>query len=136
MIRACLLVLILCQCQAVLAADYAVVVSRQSPLAELDAGKLKDVFLKKRNFGGGTRLIPVNLLGEDPVRMQFEAAVLHMERDEINRYWISSHFQGVTPPATQASLISIKRFVEKVEGAIGYLPLEMVGADLKVIHEF
>lgn len=120
-------------CQA---ADYAVVVSSQSSIGTLDEHKVRDIFLKKRNFDGGKRLVPVNLLGEASVRRTFESHILDMDRNAINRYWISNHFQGVSPPATQASLASVKKFVERVDGAIGYLPLDMVDASLKVVYEF
>ncbi len=136
MLRAILLMVLLVQCQLVLAEKYAVVVSRNVQLDRLDENKVKDIFLKKRNFGGAIRLIPVNLLGDEPVRREFEEKILGMQRDELNRYWISNHFQGISPPTTQASLPSIKRFVEKVDGAIGYLPIEMVNEELKVVHEF
>ena len=112
------------------------VVASNSVIGELDMARLKDIFLRHRNFEGPVKLVPVNLVGEDPVRIHFEEAVLMMDRDEINRYWISNHFQGIRPPVTQASLQSVKAFVEHVDGAIGYLPVDMVDASLKVIHEF
>jgi len=118
------------------AQEYAVVVASNSPIEKLDSERLKDIFLRHRNFEGDVRLIPVNLLGEEAARIGFEERVLMMSRDEINKYWITSHFQGVRPPATQASLQSVKAFVENVDGAIGYLPLDMVGEGLKVIYEF
>ena len=124
------------QLSAAFAADFAVVVSSNSPIENLNSGKLRDVFLKKRNFDGKHKLYPVNLLGEEVVRRQFEEKVLRMNRDEINRYWISNHFQGISPPITQSSLVSVKRFVEKVDGAIGYLPKDMVDSELKVLYEF
>tara|TARA_R110001592_G_scaffold54355_1_gene166300 strand:+ start:1584 stop:1892 length:309 start_codon:yes stop_codon:yes gene_type:complete len=102
----------------------------------MDVDKIRDIFLKKRSFEGASRVVPVNPLGSDPVRIEFEMQILSMDRDEINRYWVNNHFQGVSPPTTQASLQSIKRFIETVEGAIGYLPIEMVDANLKIIHEF
>lgn len=118
------------------AQEYAVVVASNSEIAALDSERLKDIFLRQRSFEGSVHLVPVNLLGEDSARMKFEEHVLMMGRDEINRYWITSHFQGVRPPATQASLQSVKAFVERVEGAIGYLPRDMVDAGLKVVYEF
>ena len=136
MLRAIFLLILLVQCQLVLAEKYAVVVSRNVQLDVLDQNKVKDIFLKKRNFGGSIRLVPVNLLGDEPVRRVFEEKILRMQRDELNRYWISNHFQGISPPTTQASLPSIKLFVEKVDGAIGYLPIEMVNEELKIVHEF
>ena len=118
------------------AAEFAVVVAGTNKVENLSAERIKDVFLKKRRFANGTRLIPINVLGNQLTRLKFEERVLMMSRDELSQYWTTSHFQGITPPATQASFASMKLFVEKVEGAIGYLPLEMVGDDLKVIHEF
>ena len=118
------------------AQDYAVVVAQRSPIAVEDAAKIREFFLKKRSFDHQTKVIPVNLIGDERVRIEFEARVLRMDRAAINRYWITSHFQGVSPPATQASLQSIKRFIQTVNGAIGYLPKEMVDEGLKDIYEF
>lgn len=115
---------------------YAVVVASGSEIDSLDPDALRDIFLRRKNFEAGVRLVPVNLLGDERARIEFEERILQMDREEINRYWISNHFQGIKPPTTQASLQSIKLFVERVEGAIGYLPADMVDAQLKVIHEF
>jgi ABC-type phosphate transport system substrate-binding protein len=119
-----------------LAQEYAVVVASNSEIEALDSARLRDIFLRHRNFEGAVRLVPVNLLGEEDARIVFEERVLMMGRDEINRFWITSHFQGVRPPTTQASLQSVKAFVENVAGAIGYLPLDMVDDKLKVVYEF
>ena len=118
------------------AEQFAVVVAAGSQIEALDEGKIRDIFLKKRGFDHGVRLVPVNLLGDGGVRAAFESSVLRMNRDEINRYWIANHFQGVSPPATQASLASIRIFVVRVNGAIGYLPLDMVDDSVRVLHEF
>jgi hypothetical protein len=118
------------------AAEYVVVVARNSPIEALDSERLRDIFLRRRSFEGGIPLVPINLLGEEAVRTQFESLVLQMDRGQINQYWVTSHFQGIKPPATQASLQSIKTFIERVDGAIGYLPVSMVDDGLKVLHEF
>ncbi len=134
--RILILVLSLLMLPAATAAEYAVVVASNSTIGALDSARLRDIFLRHRNFEGEVRLVPVNLLGEDSTRTHFETSVLNMNRDELNRYWITGHFQGLKPPATQASLQSVKAFIAHVEGAIGYLPLAMVDDSLKVIHEF
>lgn len=118
------------------AADYAVVVSQKTNISKLDSLRLKEIFLKKRSFDDSVRVIPVNLLGDEPARREFEDKILMMERDELKRYWVSNHFQGVAPPTTQASLQSVKRFVESVSGAIGYIPISMVDSSVKVVYEF
>ena len=118
------------------AADYAVVVARESGITEMDQSRIRDIFLRRRNFEGSVKLVPVNPLGEDELRRRFEENVLMMDRDEVSRYWTTSHFQGIKPPTTQASLESVKRFVERVQGAIGYLPLPMVDDSIRVLYEF
>lgn len=117
-------------------ADYAVVVANNSSITALEADNIRDIFLRKRNFESGVRLVPVNLLGDEETRRDFEQKILRMDREEISQYWVNNHFQGISPPATQASLLSIKLFVERVGGAIGYLPIEMIDSQLKVLYEF
>lgn len=129
-------VTMLMQLPASMAADYAVVVAQNSVISTMELGKIRDVFLKRRSFEAGLKLIPVNPLGSEPARLQFESIVLGMERIEIDRFWTTSHFQGVSPPTTQASLTSIKAFVERVEGAIGYVPIGMVDESVRVLYEF
>ena len=136
MLRTLIVIILLGLCQSALAATYAVVISSHVQIEKLGEHKVKDIFLKKRGFSNGIRLISVNLLGDGQARKDFEMRVLHMNRDELNRDWISSHFQGISPPATQASLLSIKRFIENVNGAIGYMPMELVDDRLKVVYEF
>jgi len=134
--RVLFLLLFLIQAGSAFAEGYAVVVSRATALESMDVNTVRDVFLKKRNFGGDVRMVPVNPLGGEDARFAFEARVLNMNREALNRYWIGNHVQGISPPTTQASLASIKRFIEKVDGAIGYLPSEMVDSGLKVLYEF
>lgn len=129
-------VTMLMQLPASMAADYAVVIARDSVISTMELNKIRDIFLKRRSFEAGLKLIPVNPLGSEPARLQFEVNVLGMERTEIDRFWTTSHFQGVSPPTTQASLTSIKAFVERVEGAIGYVPISMVDESVRVLYEF
>lgn len=118
------------------ASDYVVVVGTSTTITTLSSGNLKDIFLKKRSFSGSLRVIPVNLLGDEPARREFEESVLQMKREDLKRYWVSNHFQGISPPATQASLQSVKKFVSSVSGAIGYLPRDMVDGSVRVVYEF
>jgi hypothetical protein len=118
------------------AADYALVTSHKTDIKEATSRILKDIYLQKRQFINGTKVIPVNILGSDKVRKVFEHKVLKMSKAKLNRYWIKKHFQGVKPPVTQASFNSIKSFVQNVNGSIGYLPKDMLDGKLKVLYEF
>ena len=117
-------------------AEYSVVTSPQSGIDRLDARQLRDFFLQKRHFVGSNKVIPVNLLAQNRARIAFEAKVLQVNRDTLNRYWVKQHFQGVSPPLTQPSYAAVKLFVQNVEGSIGYIPSMLVDDKVKVLYEF
>jgi len=116
--------------------QFSVIVSKKAPFSTLSTQQVRDIYLLKRHFVGDIKIIPINLVGQDVSRSEFESVVLGMDRNRLNDYWVKQHFQGVTPPLTQASFESIKAFVQNVEGAMGYLPSSMVDANVKVIYEF
>jgi len=120
----------------VYSAEYAVIIDKDSSVSKLSSKQLKDIYLMKRHFIGSTKIVPINLPSELKIRNEFEKHVLHLNREELNRYWVKKHFQGVTPPVMQSSDKSMKLFVKNVNGAIGYLPISQVDSDLKVIYEF
>ncbi len=115
---------------------YVIVTSVTTDIEPLEAHTIKEIFLMKRKFSGPVRVFPVNLLGSTEIRAAFEEMILQMDREELNKYWVEKHFEGVSPPSTQASLESIKRLVESVDGALAYLPLSMVNDKLMVLYEF
>lgn len=117
-------------------AQYSVIVSKKTAITTLSAQQIRDIFLQKRHFLGSQQVIPLNLLGQEASRIAFEAAVLEMDREHLNMYWVKQHYQGVTPPITQPSHESIKAFVQNVEGAIGYVPSSMADNSVRVIYEF
>jgi len=119
------------------AAKYGVVVtSHTSKVSTPTLRQLKDIFLMKRHYVGDTKVLPINMLLSSDLRQKFEQNVLKVNRDKLNSYWIKQHFQGISPPMTQASSRSVKLFIKNVEGAIGYLPLELVDDDVRVLYEF
>lgn len=130
------LVLLLIFVSTVFGAQYSVIISKQAEVNALTAQQIRDIFLQKRHSLGNQKVIPLNLVGQEPSRIAFETDVLGMGRDRLNTYWVKQHFQGVTPPITQPSHESIKAFVQNVEGAIGYIPSSMADSSVKVIYEF
>lgn len=120
----------------VFGAQYSLIISKKSTVTALSTQQIRDIFLQKRHSLGDQKIIPLNLVGQEPSRIAFESDVLGMGRDRLNTYWVKQHFQGITPPITQPSHESIKAFVQNVEGAIGYIPSSMVDNSVKVIYEF
>lgn len=117
-------------------AQYSIIISKKVPLTAITVEQIRDIYLQKRHSVGDQKIIPLNLVGQEPSRMAFETTVIGMGRDRLNAYWVKQHFQGNTPPITQPSHESIKAFVQNVEGSIGYIPSSMVDSSVKVIYEF
>jgi ABC-type phosphate transport system substrate-binding protein len=130
------IVLLLIFVSTIFGAQYSVIISKKAEVTTLTAQQIRDIFLQKRHSLGNQKVIPLNLVGQEPSRIAFETDVLGMGRDRLNTYWVKQHFQGVTPPITQPSHESIKAFVQNVEGAIGYIPSSMADGSVKVIYEF
>jgi ABC-type phosphate transport system substrate-binding protein len=118
------------------ASDYVVVVNKKNTLSTLSKQQLKNIFLKKKHFIADQKLIPVNISANEPLRIEFEKSILGMDRQRLNSFWTKQHFHGVSPPSTQSSTHALKLFVQNVEGAIGYLPKDLLDNNLKVVYEF
>lgn len=104
------------------AVDIAVIVARDAPERTLDAGTLRDIYLKKIFLdASGRRFFPVNLPADAPLREAFTRALFRKSSDELQDYWNQSYFHGITPPYVLGSEDAVLRFVAQTPGAIGYV---------------
>lgn len=118
------------------ASEYAVITSSKSALTTLSSKQLKDVFMMKLHYIDDVKVIPINASASAAIRQEFEKNVLKTDRQRLNNYWIKQHFQGISPPITQPSMQSVKMFIKNVNGTIGYIPMDMVDPDVRVLYEF
>jgi len=118
------------------ASEYAIVVDKKNPINKISKKQIKNIFLKRRHFIGKQKTIPVNISANMPLRIYFEKNILKMNRERLNGFWTKQHFQGITPPSTQSSNNSVKLFIQNVDGAIGYLPKNLIDESIKVLYEF
>lgn len=116
------------------AENIAVVVGAKSPIEHLEREQIRAIFLKKQRFFNGTALKPINLAPSSPLRKAFEAKVLQMSTEHLERYWIREHYRGHRPPYRVESIPAMAKFVTKVPGAIGYLPEDKVTKKMKVLY--
>ena len=118
------------------ASEYAVITSSKSTIGELSSKQVKDIFMMKLHYIDDVKVIPINASASAAIRQEFEKNVLRTDRQRLNNYWIKQHFQGISPPVTQPSLQSVKMFIKNVSGTIGYIPMDMVDPDVRVLYEF
>lgn len=113
-----------------------VIVNSSVSQGSFSTGELSAIFTtRKRNYDGGQRVIPLNLPPGDEGRVTFDKKVLGMGPDEVARYWIDRKVRGGNPPPRHVpSAALVARLVEKLPGAIGYVPASLAGK-LRVVAE-
>lgn len=103
----------------------AVIVSGNPDIAviqQLSTRELGLIYWKKKQYWqGGTRIRPVNLHAEHPLRIYFSQAVLGSLPSEQGDYWNGLYFHGTTPPYSVQSEEAVLRYVSITRGAIGYV---------------
>jgi len=114
--------------------EYAVVTHKD--VDSLTLGQIKALFLKKTAYLGERPMVPVNLSSRNPVRVSFEKRVLHMSFIRLKSYWTKQHYLGHRPPISMKSQESVKAFIEKVDGSIGYMRLEKVDNGMKIVYKW
>ena len=80
------------------------------------------IFRRKQNYwDDGTRIQPVNLPPNHPLRRTFSLSILGDLPEQMEDYWREMYFHGVLPPHVLASEEAVILFVTSTPGAIGYV---------------
>lgn len=89
---------------------------------QLSRESLSLIFRRKQNFWpDGTRVQPVNLPPQDPLRQTFSQCILGEAPEATEDYWREMYFHGVLPPHVVASQEAELLFVLATPGAVGYV---------------
>lgn len=118
----------------IIAGEYAVI-SNQN-MKDLTLIEVRAIFLKKITLIDDTKVVPINLEAGDDLRLKFEEEVLNMSFSRLKTYWTKEHYLGHRPPISMKSQESIKAFVNKVDGSIGYVSIENVEQNMKIIYKW
>lgn len=111
----------------------AVIVPAGAQPAALAADDLGAVYRRRKLFGGGQKLQPVNLPAAHPLRRWFSQQVLQRSPEELEDHWRDLYFNGVFPPFVLASEEAVLRFVAATPGAVGYVPMCLVDKRVTVL---
>jgi hypothetical protein len=116
-------------------ADLAVIVHPDNPVGDIGLANLAAIFRKeRRSWPSGGRVIPLNWNPRTPPRVGFDLAVLRMTPDEAAAFWIDQRIRGRgDPPRSVGSAATIQAIVSHQTEAISYVPLDQVGAGVKVL---
>lgn len=116
------------------AKEYLIVANKD--IRTLTKAEVKAVYLKKIIYLDDHKLVPVNLEVSNKVRAAFEKDVLNMGYIRLKSYWTKQHYLGHRPPIIMKSQESVKKFIQKVDGAVGYIEADKFENDLKIIYKW
>ncbi len=107
--------------------------NKKLPADHLSRYEVKLIFLKKKLFIKGVRLVPVNLSPFNPLRKKFNKYILKMDNEQLNLYWNNMYFNGIDPPVVLSSQRAVVEFVSKIKGGIGYITPKYLNNKVKVL---
>ena len=110
-------------------------VGAKSPIANLDATQVADIFLGKTSrFPDGSIALPVDQGEESPLREKFYAHFAGKSPAQVKAYWSKIIFTGRgQPPRQAADSMEVKRIVSDNPHAIGYIDASQVDSTVKVL---
>jgi len=129
-----LICMILLCCNLLNAKEYSVIISDNIPAITID--ELRALYLKKITFIKNAKIIPLNLPAKSSIRKSFETNILHMNESRLKHYWIKAHYLGKRPPIMLKSQQAVKRFVKRVNGAIGYIDSSKKEQGMRVLYQW
>ena len=134
MLRVYISLLLLLSATHIFSAEYVVIANKN--MKDLSQMQIKAIFLKKLTIIDDTKMVPVSLGARDSLRENFEKNILKMNFQRLKSYWSKQHYLGHRPPLSMKSEESVKAFVKKVDGAIGYIEKSAIDNDIKILYEW
>lgn len=109
------------------AGPIAVVVGVESGVEGVTLDTLRELYMRRRRvWPDGSRVIPVNLPADAPVRKTFSRQVLGRLPEDLGGYWNRRYFEGIQPPLVLRTPEAVCAYLAVESKAIGYMSLEDV----------
>lgn len=114
-----------------------IVVHPKNSVRSLGAGEIEAIFTTRRlDWPGGSRIIAFNFPPRHATREEFDRRTLHLEPDEVARFWIDRRVRGGHPPPRQIpDAKTMLRVVASLETAVGYVASSDVDGTVRVVAE-
>jgi len=118
-----LTILLIVQLNAQEKFTFKIIVNKSNTIEAIDIEELQKIFLKKQiKWVDGDLILPVDLNETSKSRDEFTEKVHNKRISAIKAYWQKQIFTGRgVPPPEKSSEKEVLEYVEKNEGAIGYV---------------
>jgi len=104
------------------AAEILVFVSDQSPIKNISAEDLSDIYLGETTYIDSERLSPAFYIEGNDSRADFLRQGLHVSDDAYRTHWMKRIFrEGGVPPVEVTSAQAALEFVQSTPGGIGFV---------------
>lgn len=116
--------------------DIVVIVNPQNPISSIDAADLRPIFQTTKTTWGSSAgdAMPLNLPEDNPMRQDFDKAVLGLDPDRVARYWQDRKIRGgARPPVRVSSTSAVVKGVAAKVGAVGYVKASEANATVKIV---
>lgn len=130
-----LIAFLLCMLAMSALADVVVVTRRDSPLHELSAKQVSDLYLGRiRGLPDGQAVIVIDRALDSNLRRHFFQLLNGMSLKQINAYWARLQFSGqVLPPPRFPDAGALIKTIQSSPAAIGYLDPAEVDDSVRVL---
>ena len=117
------------------AEDVVAVVSAKSPVANLSAAQVADIFLgKSSRFPDGTPALPIDLQEDSPARDRFYSQFTGKSPAQVKAHWSKIIFTGRgQPPMQAANGVQARKMIAENPSAIGYIDQSLVDSSVRVL---
>jgi len=114
----------------------AVIVNVKNPTNTLSTKELIDLYMGKLiAFPNGERASPLDLPQDSILREEFYQTLTNKPISSINAYWSRVKFSGhAQSPLSLDSSAEVLQRVKDIDNAIGYVKLNEVTDDVKVVY--
>ena len=112
-----------------------VVTNKNNTVKALTREELRPLFqTTKTEWSDGSKAVPVNLPEDNAMRQRFDLAVLGLDAERVERYWIDRKIRGgERPPRKVPSSGAVLRVVSAEKGGIGYVASGEADSSVRVV---
>jgi ABC-type phosphate transport system substrate-binding protein len=116
-------------------AEVVVVTGADNALTTLNRNQVRDLFLGKVvSLPNGSNSSPVDQPDSSPLREEFYMKVANMTAAQARAHWAKLYFTGRgVPPLRARSGADVKKLLNSISGAIGYLDRASLDSSVKVL---